>query len=120
MKTCTIILFHGSRAEGAAEAVRKIITEVRQRSGIDMVAEAFLQQGKPGLLEAVQGCVKQHAGKIVIVPFFLQTGTHATADVPAAVKEAKRLYPYVEISLTKAVGTHPRMADIVIDLVREV
>jgi sirohydrochlorin ferrochelatase len=120
VKTCVIILFHGSRAEGAAEAVRDIIAEVRQRNVTDMVAEAFLQQGKPGLLEVVQGCVKQHAGKIVIVPFFLQMGTHVTSDVPAVVKEAKRLYPHVEILLTKAVGAHPGMADIVIDLVREV
>jgi hypothetical protein len=36
------------------------------------------------------------------------------------VEEAKRLYPHVEILLTKVVGAHPRMADIVIDLVREV
>ncbi len=116
VNTAVIILFHGSRVEGAGEAVRRIMSEVRQRGEYEIVEEAFLQHAKPELMDVIQSCVRQHAGKIVIVPFFLQMGMHVTADIPALVEEARKRYPDVQISMTDAVGSHHGMIDIVLDL----
>ncbi len=116
MKTAVIILFHGSRAERAGDVVRRITDEVRRRGKYCAVEEAFLQHAKPGLRDAILRCVERGAGNIVIVPFFLQTGTHVTADIPLLVADAKRRYADLQITTTEAVGSHPLMIDIVIDL----
>ena len=117
MKTGIIILFHGSRAEGADDAVRRIIAEVRQRGGYDIVTEAFLQHASPGLSESVQRCVQQQVGKIVIVPFFMQSGAHVTKDIPAIVEEARKRHPAVAFKVTDFVGSHPLITEIVLDLI---
>ena len=116
MKTAVVILFHGSRAEGSATTVHRIITEVRRRGHYSLVEEAFLQHATPGLRESVRHCVKQHAKKIVIVPFFLQFGTHVTADIPLVVNELRSAHPEIEITLTEPVGSHPLLVDVVLDL----
>ena len=116
VKTAIIILFHGSRADGAAEAVRRIINEVRNRGCYDVVEAAFLQHTSPAFATAVQSCVQLGTSKIVVVPFFLQMGLHVTADVPVLIDRAREHYPDVQISMTHAVGAHPGMIDIVLDL----
>ena len=116
MDTAVIILFHGSRAQGAGETVRGLVSEVRRRGEYEIVEGAFLRHGRPGLMDAIQHCVQRHVGKIVIVPFFLQMGLHVTADIPALVEEVRKRYPGLRISMTDAVGSHPLMIDIVLDL----
>jgi len=116
VKTAVIILFHGSRAEGSDATVHRIIAEVRRRGHFRIVAEAFLQNATPGLRESTAFCVQQGAENIVIVPFFLQTGGHVTADIPLLVDEIRHLHPEIEITLTEPVGSHPLLVDVVLDL----
>ncbi len=119
VNTAVIVLFHGSRAGEAGEAVRRVISEVRRRGKYEIVEGAFLRHAEPGLMDVIQNCVQRHVGKIVIVPFFLQIGRHVTADIPALVEEVRKRYPGLRISMTDAVGSHPGMIDIVLDLARK-
>ena len=116
LKTAVIILFHGSRAEGASDVVRRIISQVRERSGYALVEAAFLQHAKPTLVNAIQRCVELQAEKIVIVPFFLQLGMHVSADIPRVVDELRHGNPEIKIVLTEPVGSHPLLVDVVLDL----
>jgi len=119
VKTAVIILFHGSRAVGAGEIARKIAAKVGTQGRFVFVTAAFLQHLTPNLVEAVEVCVQQGAGKIVVVPFFLQLGMHVNADIPLLLDQAKKRYPDLRIVTTEAVGSHPQMAEIVVNLVRE-
>jgi sirohydrochlorin ferrochelatase len=119
VKTAVIILFHGSREERAAEAADRIVAAVTARGGYDVIERAFLQYAQPDLPAAVERCVQQGAGRIVVVPFFMQTGTHVTSDVPRVLREFCARHPGVTVAVSDAVGTHPLMAEIVADLVRK-
>jgi len=68
-------------------------------------------------MTSIQKCVQHHVERIVIVPFFLQLGMHVTADIPVLVEAARKHYPGLTIDVTDAVGSHPLMTEIVIDLV---
>ena len=116
MKTAVIILFHGSKAEGSDAIVHRIIAEVRRRGHFDIVVEAFLQNSTPGLRESMAFCIQQRVEKIAIVPFFLQLGTHVTADIPLLVDEIRHGHPEIEITLTEPVGSHPLLVDVILDL----
>jgi sirohydrochlorin ferrochelatase len=120
VKTAVIILFHGSRAEGAGEIAGKIADKVGKQGNFEVVTIAFLQHAKPDLMQAVHTCIHQGAGKIIIVPFFLQMGTHVTSDIPVLMDLVKKRYPGLSIVATGAVGTHPMMADIVAKMAQDI
>lgn len=119
MKKAVIILGHGSRAEGAGEALVTLAAMMRGAEGRRRVEHAFLQYAPPALDDAVRRCTDQGASEIVIVPFFVQTGAHVTKDIPARVEELRKRYPAVRFRVTDHVGGHPLMARIVEELVTE-
>jgi sirohydrochlorin ferrochelatase len=120
VKTAVIILFHGSKAEGSDAIVHRITTEVRRRGKFTLVIAAFLQHAKPDIRESIAFCSEQRVNKIVVVPFFLQLGTHVTDHIPALVGKLRAGYPNIEIVVTDAVGSHPLLVDAVVDLAEKV
>jgi sirohydrochlorin ferrochelatase len=119
VKTAVIILGHGSKNAGAGDALRRLVAEVKKLGGHDVVEHAFLQYGKPTLEDALEHSARQKAGRIVVVPFFMQSGTHVTKGIPGLVNRARRRYPGIEIVVTDYAGGHPLMAKIVLDLVEK-
>jgi len=117
VKSAVIILGHGSRSAGADKAIQRIVVEVKKRGGHEIVEQAFLQHTLPALMETIEACARQDAGRIVIVPFFMQPGAHVTRDIPALIGQAKKKHPGIEILMTDFAGSHPLMAEIVMDLV---
>ncbi len=116
MKKALIILGHGSRQGDAENSIRTVEADVRARSGFDIVAHAFLQHTKPGPDEVLDQCVREGAGLIVIVPYFLQRGAHVTKDVPALAEKARGRYSGIIIRVTEMVGAHPLMGTIVTEM----
>lgn len=116
MKTAIIILGHGSRSAGSDTAVQAVVSAMK-KGGNDIVEHAFLQYVPPTPQDALERCVRQNAGRIVIVPFFLQAGAHVTRDIPELIEKARKRYPGVDITVTGYVGAHQLMAKIVEDLV---
>ena len=119
MKKAVIILGHGSRSAGADDAVRKLAAEVRKNGGYEITEYAFLQFMQPSLQEALDNCIGHGAEKIIIIPFFLQPGTHVMKDVPAYLARAKKQHPGIDIVVTDFVGSHPLMLTIVLDLIEK-
>lgn len=118
MKTAVIILGHGSRTGDADSSIRRVAADAKSNGGFELAAHAFLQYMRPHPEEVVEHFVRAGAGRIVIVPFFLQPGAHVTRDVPALASLMKSRYPDVEFVVTDIVGSHPLMATIVIERVR--
>lgn len=119
MKTAVIVLGHGSRQDGADAPLGELAAVLRSARGDALVEQAFLQYVLPTLPETVARCVAQGAGRVVIVPFFLQPGSHVTRDIPEQVAELERHYPSVRFTVTGHVGGHRLMAKIVEELVKE-
>jgi len=119
VKIAVIILGHGSRCKGADTAVKRIATEIEKIGGYTTVQYAFLQYMQPTADEALERCIRQKVGKIVIVPFFLQPGTHVRKGIPDFVIQARKHYPNIDIVVTKSIGSHLLLAKIVFDLVNE-
>ncbi len=117
MKTAVIILGHGSKSKGAGNVIRKIVAEVKKLGGYEIVEYAFLQYVRPTPHDALERCFRRKAEKIVVVPFFMQSGAHVTRGIPELVVRARKQYPDIEIAVTDYAGAHPLMAKIVVDLV---
>ncbi len=115
-KTAVIVLGHGSRHPGAGDLLERLAADVRSRGGFAAVEHAFLQYAPPGPDEALDRCRAARPERIVLIPFFLQSGTHVQNDIPAFAARARERYPDMDIVITDYVGVHPAMAEILLDL----
>jgi len=113
-----IILGHGSKLKKANNSLRKVIKEM-EGQGFELIEPAYLQLHKPALPESVGRLIAKGCQKIIIVPFFLFMGNHVKRDVPKIIKNEKKLYPAVNFIYTRNIGSDKRIADIVLDCIKE-
>jgi len=118
VKTAVIILGHGSKNSRSGDPLRQVAEEVKKLGSYDVVEYAFLQHGDPTPQNAIESCVRRNAGRIVIVPFFMQPGAHVARDIPALAEGIRKQNPTIDIFVTDYVGSHPLMPKIVVDLVQ--
>ncbi len=123
MKQGIVVLGHGSRASvgEANQVVFRISDIIKERLGHDLVAPAIMNPKSElaGLEEAVAALVARGAGRIVIVPMFLANGLHIQHDIPAKLAALAGRFPGVAIALAAHIGPDPRIADILLDRIRE-
>lgn len=120
-ETGVVILSHGSRGPGASladlEAISKILAA---RLGTNLIAYAALQFAHPTLAEACAQLAEKGVRRIVVVPFFLSTGTHVAKDIPAEIAQLQAIYPEIEFRQARHLGGDARLAEILLERVEEV
>ncbi len=118
-----IVLGHGSRAiVGEANKVTFQITDmVKAKMQHDLIETAIMnrESGLQGISEAVAKLVAGGAKNIKIVPMFLTNGMHIKSDIPEEIEALSTEYPGVTISMTGHIGADPRIADILVERIRE-
>ncbi len=119
MKTGLIILGHGSKAPEATQTLAAVTAMVRDRVVYDRVSYASLQISKPALDEVVKTMVEDGITEIFVVPFLIAVGVHVKSDIPAELDALGREYPHVKMRLGGPLGADPRLAEIVVDRVKE-
>ena len=109
-----MIVGHGSRAGGFASAMVRVARALRRGRFFWQVGCAYLEIARPSIPEAVESYVKRGAGRIDVLPYFLQKGRHVQGDIPSIVKELRRKYrAKVRIVLCPYLGFDPRIVAVV-------
>ena len=119
MKRAVVILGHGSRSEGADDSILQAEARIRNSGNYDVVVHAFLQYALPSLGDVLEDCIRHQVTKVVVVPFFMQSGAHVSTDIPELVKTMRKKHPQLEIVVTDYVGGHLFMVDIIFDLIKK-
>lgn len=114
-----IILGHGSRKRDANEDVKIISEMVEKKVPQALVKAAFMGNGEPSLEQGIDELVKIGANKVTIAPLFLFGGNHVKRDIPEVIAGQKEKYPDVEFIYTSYLGPDPRIAEIVLDRIKE-
>src|SRR4051794_11848162 len=114
------IFAHGSVVESANEAVRVFTGELARRGGFTLIEACFLELGQPDLPEAVRRLVERGATRIIVIPYFLTTGTHLTRDLPSIVRRLADIYKDVQFDVTGPMDGHPALVDVLLDRARGV
>lgn len=114
-----ILLAHGSRHPATADEVAALATSVAATMNCD-VRHAFLEIGRPTLVDAIAQAIEGGAKLVNVLPLFVNTGNHVVRDLPELITEARGRYPNVKIELLRHVGAHPAYTGLVETIAREV
>jgi sirohydrochlorin ferrochelatase len=114
-----IILGHGSRLKKANGLIAGIIKTIKEELKLRNIHPAYLQLVHPNLSKGIRNLAKEGCRKIIIVPFFLFAGNHVSRDIPGIIREEKRKYPHIAFVYTKNLGQDLRIAEIVVDKIKE-
>jgi sirohydrochlorin ferrochelatase len=124
MKAGVVILGHGSRAAvgEANQVVFQISDMIRERVGHDLVETAIMNRmsGLQTIEEAVDKLVNRGISQITIAPMFFANGMHIQQDIPEEINLLRCKHPGVVITMARHIGADPRIADILLEKIREV
>lgn len=129
-KTAIIVVGHGSRVKQSKGIYEEVARKVREKSGIEAQA-GYMKHWRPTITETINAMVEKGIKKIAIVPLFLLPGLHVTEDIPVllGLKEGElpefgydkiKIPKDVEILYARHIGADERLADVVLDRVKEV
>lgn len=108
-RTALILAAHGSRSSAAVnESFRFRAAELASRLAFYESVAAF-HQGRPTFAEVID---RTNADRYVVVPVMTSEGYYCDEFLPAELAKNRR-YSSVSVCLTRPVGVHPRMADLV-------
>lgn len=110
-----IVVDHGSKREKANAQLIELVAELKIRSNRPIIEPAHMELAAPSIQDAYAACVEQGAKKIIIHPYFLSSGRHATEDIPALVEEAASQFSDVQFVLTKPLGASPMIPDLIVE-----
>ncbi len=119
LKQAAIVLAHGSKKEAANQEISKMLDQIRSRDSEMLYQAAFMSFGEPDIPAVVSDLVSQGVTRIIVMPFFLSTGSHISQDIPQQLEHEKEKHPEVEIILTEHLAGHPALVDVVLDRIRE-
>jgi len=118
MKEQILLLGHGSPKKDAnnLEQVGMMLHNMLHAGCTeDCIKIAYLQFAEPGIMDTIKASVESGAKKIILHPFFLNSGMHVTKDIPEMIEEARKLYPGVTFIYTAPLGNHEKLAQIVME-----
>jgi len=116
-----ILVLHGSpkRSANAWEPFRWYLSKTLDVP-IEDILVSYLQFEDPDVESAIRQCLSDGATRVILHPLFLSAGVHVSEDLPEIVERVKADYPSVEILITKPIGQHEKLAEIVKERIEEV
>jgi len=111
--TGIILIDHGSRLQAANDVLAELAALYARVSGTPIVEYAHMELAPPTLAEAYARCVTRGAARIVVMPYFLTPGRHASRDIPRMAEEAAAAHPGVPFRVTEPLGVDERIAQVI-------
>jgi sirohydrochlorin ferrochelatase len=112
-RTALVLIDHGSRVADANHMLEQLADRLRRRGTWPIVEPAHMELAQPDLAAAFASCVAQGATRVIVVPYFLAPGNHASKDIPALAADAATAHPGVAWSVAAPLGMDDRLLDVV-------
>ncbi|MGA5703614.1 sirohydrochlorin chelatase [Peterkaempfera bronchialis] len=104
-----LLVGHGTRDDGGAEAFRSFVDGLRDRLPGVPVGGGFIELSPPPLADAVAELVAAGATRFAAVPLVLVSAGHAKGDIPAALVREKERHPGTSYAYGRPLGPHPAL-----------
>ena len=117
MTTAILLIAHGSRLDSANRDLDWLAESLAQRRPDDQVRTAYLEIAEPDIQTAGTQCVAQGADRVLLVPFFLSPGRHATRHLAEHRDRLANRFPDVHWELKPPLGRHDNLVQVIEDRV---
>ena len=114
MPTALLIVDHGSRREEANQMLHGVGDILRRARPDIIVHVAHMELAEPTIRQGIDACVREGASEIIVHPYMLSPGRHATEDIPRMATEAGAVYPDVIIRVTEPLGLHAKLCEVIL------
>ena len=115
MPQALLIVDHGSRLAEANEMLGGVADLLRrQRPGL-IVHIAHMDLVEPTVRQGLEACVRDGATEVIVHPYMLSPGNHATNDIPHQVEQAALGFPRLRFRVTEPLGLHEKIAQVVLE-----
>jgi sirohydrochlorin cobaltochelatase len=117
------ILFvgHGSRDPEGNSQVLQFIENMKAAWDESLLIETcFLEFERPTVNQGIDVCVEKGADQIVVIPIMLLPAGHSKIHIPAAIDEAKKKYPHVQLTYGRPIGIHEETFEILTTRLKEI
>lgn len=112
-----LLVSHGSKEPKAREEIELLLRRLKEKSGITIMEAAFLEIESPDIPEGIRRCVKKGASEIIVLLNFLNSGKHASRDIPKIIDKARRDYPDIRFRITQPLGRHEGLINVFLKLI---
>ena len=113
-RSAIVLIDHGSRRPEANATLEAVAAALQRRVPERIVEIAHMELAKPSLADAVAACVAAGAREIVVHPYFLAPGAHATRDIPEQAEAVASRHPGVSIRVSDPLGVHEGLIDAIL------
>ena len=114
-----ILVDHGSVVGESNQLLVEIVEAYRRHSEWAIVEPAHMELAEPSIAAAFGRCVEQGAELVIVMPYFLGPGRHASRDIPRLTAEAAQAHAGVEYLVTGPLGLHESLLTVVDERIDE-
>ena len=117
MDTAVVLVGRGSSDPEANADFFKIGRLLWERNDYRYVECCFVSLSRPDVPEGIRRCVSLGARRVLLIPYFLNTGV-LVKRIATQADEARRRFPNVELVVGGHLGVHPRLVDVILECAR--
>ena len=110
-----LLVAHGSRLDSANRDLQWLADSLSARRPDDLVETAFLEIAEPDIPTGGTRCVERGADRVLLVPFFLSPGRHASLHLAEHRERLAERFPDVSWELKPPLGRHDALIDVILD-----
>lgn len=110
-----IILSHGSRNLEVQKNFLQMVNRIAKRLPTLPIKPAFFSLATPNLEQAIKDLKSQKIQKIIIYPYFLNTGVHIKHDLPNLISQFKQKFPNISFEITSILGEEPLLEELIFE-----
>ncbi len=115
MSKALLIVDHGSVKEEANRMLEDVAELVRRKRPDLIVHIAHMELAEPTIEQGVSACVEDGATEVIVHPYMLSPGRHATTDIPSMAQDAVQGFPNLKFSVTGPLGLHDKIGEVVLE-----
>ena len=115
MTTAILLVAHGSRLDSANRDLDWLAESLATRRPDDLVETAYLEIAEPDIPAAGALCVERGASRVLLLPFFLSPGRHASQHLAEHRDLLAERFPEVTWELKPPMGQHDALVDVIED-----
>ena len=115
MRQALLIVDHGSRIEASNHLLAEIVDALRLKKPDLIIEMAHMELAEPTIEDGFKACVDKGASHIIVHPYMLGPGRHATQDIPQMSAEAANHHPQITFTVTDPLGLHDGIFQAIFD-----